>query len=62
MFAVLVNVNWDKIRGWVGGTALVASNNLQDSEKGETDYLYGVLPLNSAYQIWKGMCHQSPQR
>ena len=35
---------------------LEQSNNLQDSEKGEIDYSHGGLRLNSAYQIWKGLC------
>ena len=38
------------LKGWLH---LEQSNNLQDSEKGETDYSHGGLRINSAYQIWK---------
>jgi len=47
------------------GLHLEQSNNLQDLEKGETDYSHDMLHLNSAYQIiflWKGMCCRGPQR
>ena len=37
MFEVLISANSYKIRGWVGGIALGESNDLQDSEKGESD-------------------------
>ena len=37
------------LKGWLH---LEQSNNLQDSEKGETDYSHGGLRINSAYQIY----------